>query len=258
MGYKLQRTDGVGDTLEIVALSVGEVIHRIAVPLGTGAVMWYLNDAVHDRVTEVHVGVGHVEFGSEHHRSLYGLWCIHLLEQPQIFLHGAVTVGAGDTRGGRCTLLLSDLLSGLLVDVGIALLDHPNGEIPQLLEVVRGIVDMSPLEAEPLDVVEDVLDILGVFLRGVGVVEPQVADAIELLSHTEVHADGFGVSDMQIAVGLWREARLNASSVFTIGQILLDKLLHETQAMLLFAVLSLAIFHIYSDSFSWCKDNHFL
>ena len=237
---------------------MGEVIHRIAVPLGTGAVMWYLNDAVHDRVTEVHVGVGHVEFGSEHHRSLYGLWCIHLLEQPQIFLHGAVTVGAGDTRGGRCTLLLSDLLSGLLVDVGIALLDHPNGEIPQLLEVVRGIVDMSPLEAEPLDVVEDVLDIFGVFLRGVGIVEPQVADTIELLSHTEVHTNGFGVSYMQIAVGLWGKARLYAPTVFAVGQILLDELLYETQAMLLFAVLSLAIFHNYNDTFSWCKDNHFL
>ena len=81
MGYKLQRTDGVGDTLEIVALSVSEVIHRIAVPLGTGAVMWNLNDTVHDRITEVHVGVSHVELGSEHHRSLDGLGGIHLLEQ---------------------------------------------------------------------------------------------------------------------------------------------------------------------------------
>ena len=67
MRNKLQRADRVGDALEEVALSVSEVVHRVAVPLCSCAVVWYLYDAIDDGITEMHIGIGHVQFGAQHH-----------------------------------------------------------------------------------------------------------------------------------------------------------------------------------------------
>ena len=176
--HELQRADRMGYTLEVVALSVGKVIHRVAMP-----------------------------FGSE---------------------------GRGYTGLRGRTLLLGNLLAGLLVDVGMAILNHPDGEVPKLLEIVGSIVDVAPLEAQPGDIVQDVLHILGILLRGVGIVEAQVADAIVLFCYTEVHADGLGMANVQVAVGLWRETRLYASAVLTFGKVLFYELFYEADAFLLF------------------------
>ena len=61
MHDELQRTDRVCDALEVVALPVGEVVHRIDVPLRARTVVGNLDDAVDDRVTEVHVGRSHID-----------------------------------------------------------------------------------------------------------------------------------------------------------------------------------------------------
>ena len=53
--HELQRTDGVGYPFQVVALPVGEVVHRISVPLGSGAPVRHVQHTVHDRITEVHV-----------------------------------------------------------------------------------------------------------------------------------------------------------------------------------------------------------
>ena len=164
MGHELQRADGVGDTLEVVALSVREVIHRVGVPLGAGAVVRRVYDAVHHRVAEVHIGVGHVELSPEHHASLHSLGCVHLGKQLQVFLHGAVAVWACHSRSCRCSLLLCYLFRGLLVDVCHTFLYHPHCEVPQLLEVVGGVIHVAPLESEPLYVVEYRVNVFRVFL----------------------------------------------------------------------------------------------
>src|SRR6185503_5332671 len=58
------------------------------------------------------------------------------------------------------------------------------------------------------DVVLDRLDVLDVFGGGIGVVEAQVADAVELGRDAEVEADGLHVADMRKAVRLrWKAGR---------------------------------------------------
>ena len=47
------------------------------------------------------------------------------------------------------------------------------------------------------------------FLLGIRVVEAQVGLAAELVGQPEVQADGLGVPDVQIAVGLGRKAGLD-------------------------------------------------
>ena len=51
------------------------------------------------------------------------------------------------------------------------------------------------------------------FLLGIGVVEAQIGVSAELVGEAEVEADGFGVADVQVAVGLGRKAGLHASVV---------------------------------------------
>lgn len=175
-----------------------------------------LHHAVDDGVAEVHVGVGHVYLGTEHHGSFLYFAAVHLLEQLQVFFDGAVAVGAFHTRLGGGTFLFGYLFGSLFVDVGLAFLDEADGEVPQLLEVVRSIVFVSPLVAQPLDILLDGLYIFHVFLGGVGVVETQVAYASVCGGDAEVKADGLGVSDVKVSVGLRREACLHSASVLAV------------------------------------------
>src|SRR5262249_6289939 len=63
---------------------------------------------------------------------------------------------------------------------------------------------------KPAHVALDRIDILLLFLRGICVVETEVASAAEFLGNPEVQADRLGVSDMKIAVGFRREPRDNS------------------------------------------------
>lgn len=64
----------------------------------------------------------------------------------------------------------------------------------------------GPVEAEPLDVADDGIDVFLVFFCWVCVVEAEVAAAVVLGCDCEVERDGFGVSDVEVAVGFWWEA----------------------------------------------------
>ena len=174
---ELQRAERVGHAFEEVALPVGEVIHRVGFPLRARAVVRMLHDAVDDGVAEVHVRVGHVNLGAEHHGAFFNLARVHLPEKLQVLLDGAVAVGAFRARLGGRAFLGGNLFGSLLVHVGFAFLDEADGEVPQLLEVVRSIVFVPPLVSQPADVFLDGLDVFHVLLRRVGVVEAQVAHA---------------------------------------------------------------------------------
>ena len=77
----------------------------------------------------------------------------------------------------------------------------------QLIEILRGKAHFTrPLKAQPLDVTFDRINVFLVFFGRVGVVKTQMGDAAKFLSQPKVHANGLGVTDVQVAVGLRREA----------------------------------------------------
>ena len=93
MYLKLERTNTMRNPFEVIALTVGKVVHRIHVPLAPRTMVRMRSDnAVHDRVTEVHVGVRHVYLGTEHHLPLLYLTVLHGLEQAQVLLHRTISV----------------------------------------------------------------------------------------------------------------------------------------------------------------------
>ncbi len=66
MVFKLERTDGVGNSFDPVRLPVCPIVGRIDAPLVTSALMVGVANAVHDRVSQVEIGGSHIDFGPEH------------------------------------------------------------------------------------------------------------------------------------------------------------------------------------------------
>ena len=82
MYLKLQRTDRVRYAFEIVALTMREVVHGVHFPFGARTVVRVTrDDSIHDRITEVHVGVGHVDLGTENHLAFLYLAALHSLKE---------------------------------------------------------------------------------------------------------------------------------------------------------------------------------
>ena len=140
-----------------------------------------------------------------------------LREEIEVLLDASVPPGAVPAgRGQGDVVLVGDIGAPVLayllvvevVDVGVALLDYLDGEVVQLLVVVRGVVlAVLPVVAEPGYILLDRLDVGHVLLLGIRVVEAEVALPAELLGYAEVDAEGLGVADVEPAVGLGRIAR---------------------------------------------------
>ena len=206
---ELKGADAVGDMLDRVALSVGVVVHGVDAPFVACAVVVGVQDAVHDGVAQLHVGVRHVYLGAQHLLAVGKLAVAHALKQIEVLLDAAVAPGAVLAGLGDGAAAEADLLLRLVVDVGQSLLDEDHGPLVELLEIVAGVVHSGPFKAQPADILLDGVHILGVLLHGVRVVETEIGLSAIFLGEAEVKADRLGVADVQIAVGFWREARQN-------------------------------------------------
>jgi hypothetical protein len=89
---------------------------------------------------------------------------------------------------------------------------------------------LLPVEAQPLDGLDDGVDVFLLFLGRVGVVEAQVAGAAVDLGQAEVEADALGVAVVQVAVGLGREAGLDAAAPLAEAAIFVDEVADEVAA----------------------------
>ena len=126
--------------------------------------------------------------------------------------------------------MCADLVRREIVDVRLVHHDESLGVLIHLLEVVGGVQHLAmPLEPQPGHVLLDRLDVLDVFLGGVGVVHPEVAPAAELAGDAEVQANRLGVADVQVPVGLRGEPRVDTAAMpagLTVGN---DDLANEVE-----------------------------
>ncbi len=211
MILKLQRAHRVRDLLDRIRLPMGVVVHRINAPLVAGAVMRSVQDAVHHRVAHVQVGRSHVDLGAQNTRAVGKFARLHALEQVQILFDRTIAIRAVFARLGQRAAVFADLVRGEIVDVGLAVLDQLDRPLVELIEVVGGVVEAIPVKAQPLHVLHDGVDVLGLLLRRIGVVEAQVGMAVEFVGEAEVQTDRLRVADVQVAVGLGRKAGLHAA-----------------------------------------------
>ena len=123
MVLELQRANGMCNALDGIGLSVSEIVHRIDAPLIAGAVVVRVKDAVHDRIPEVQIRRGHIDFGPQGSGAIGKLAGAHPLEQVEVFFHRTVAVWALLSRLGQCAALLANLFRRQVADVSLPGLD---------------------------------------------------------------------------------------------------------------------------------------
>ncbi len=208
MVLEFERAQRVRYALDGVGLAMGKVVARINAPLRARARMAGVEDAVEERIAQVDVTGRHVDLGAEHARSIGKLAGPHAAEEIEVLLDRAVAVGAVLPGLGQRAAARADLVLRLVVHIGEAVANEVLGPFVELLEIVRCVIEMgAPVEAEPAHVLLDGVDVFLRLLGRIGVVEAQVAAAAELLRHAEIEANGLGVADVKIAVGLGRKPR---------------------------------------------------
>ena len=167
-----------------------------------------MDDPVEDGVAQVDVRAGHVDLRAEHPRAVGELARAHAREQVEVLLDAPVAERRVRAGAGQRAPRLADLVGGLVVDECLAGPDQVDRPVVQLLEVVARMEQvLAPVEPEPADVGHDRVDVLLLLLDRVRVVEPEVAGAAELAGDAEVQGDRLRVPDVEVAVGLGREAR---------------------------------------------------
>ena len=91
--------------------------------------------------------------------------------------------------------------------------------------MIRGVIEViAPVKAQPVHCIENGIHIFRIFLSRVGVVKAHMAHAIKVARNAEVEANGFGMPNMQVAIGLGRKTRGHTVAVFGLCQIFSDNI----------------------------------
>ena len=201
-------------------------------------------DAVHKRVSEEHIRVGHIYLGSKHLFALFEFPLLHLLKESEVLLYASISVRTVCARGVYGASACPYLLLCLVVHIGKPLLNKFHSPIVELVEIVGGIKLICPLKSKPFYILFNGIYILYILLCWVGVVKTDVCSSSISLGQTKVKADALGVSYMQIPVRLRRESGLNLLYLSGL-QVSLNYLFKEVEfALFCNFGLSLYLFHI--------------
>ena len=168
-----------------------------------------VQDAVEHRVAQVDVARGHVDLGAQHARAVRELAGPHAAEQVEVLLDGAVAERAVPAGLGQRAAVRADLLRRLVVDVGLAGLDQALGPVVELLEVVRGVVEVRRPSRSRASARRAWIASTYSCSSLVGLVSSKRRwqRPPNSCGDAEVEADRLGVADVQVAVRLRREAR---------------------------------------------------
>ena len=176
----------MGNLLEVIRLPVSPIVHGVNIPGISCAVVVCMDDAVQNWIPHVHVWRSHVDLSTKQ----VGSWCkfsiFHALKQVQILGNGSIPKWARRTWASRRAFLFGDLLRGLLIYIGFALLDQQDRPVVQLLKIIRGIAFVGPVKSQPGDIALDGINIFLFFLGRICIVKSKVNRSAVFLTQTEV------------------------------------------------------------------------
>ncbi len=225
---KFKSTYRMSDILYRVTLSVRIVIHRIDTPFVTCTVMMGMDYTVHNRVTEHHIRMRHIDLCPEDLLSVRIHPCLHLTEKSEVLLHAAVPVRAFLSGCLDRTAAFPYLILSLVIHIRKTFLYQLLCPLVELVKIVGSIQLSLPLESEPFDILLYRINIFCILFHRIGVIETQIGLSAIFLRQAEIKAYTFRVSDMQIAVRLRRETR-HYTFMFSGGKIRLDNLLKKVK-----------------------------
>src|SRR6266487_763994 len=84
----------MSDSFHGIVLPMRPIVHRINLPFISRAMMSRLmDDAIHYRITHVEVRVCHINLRAQDARAIGEFTILHALQQVEIFLYTAVSIG---------------------------------------------------------------------------------------------------------------------------------------------------------------------
>ena len=99
-----------------------------------------------------------------------------------------------------------------MANIGLIPFDQLYSKIIQFGKVITGISDLPRFKPQPADHLEDALKIPSLLFLWIGIVVPQITLSMMVRGVSEVNKNCFGVSNMEITVGLWGETSPHLSA----------------------------------------------
>ena len=163
-----------------------------------------MQDAIQHRVAQVHVAGDAMSILARSTRAPFGYSPARMRRNRSRFSstersrYGLLLPGLGQRAAHR-----PHLVGRRVIDIGLAGADQVLRPVVELLEIIRRMVEMlAPVEAEPVYVALDRVDVFLLLLHGLVSSKRRWQRPPIFLRHAEIQADRLGVADMQIAVRL--------------------------------------------------------
>ena len=210
MIFEFEGANRVGDPFDRIALAVRPIVHRVNAPSVTGSMVMSVHDAIENRIAKIQVGRRHIDLGPQCFGSVWEFPFFHSGKEVQILFDRTIAIWAIATWLRQSSSVLAHLIRIKVANKGDPLANQLTCPVVKLFKIIGSVQQFIPLEAEPIDVRFDRIDVLLTFLGRIRIVEPKVAVPAVGFGQAEIEADTFGVPDVQIAVGLRRESRIDS------------------------------------------------
>ena len=209
---ELERAQRMRDALDRVAERVRVVVHRIDRPGVAGVLVRHLLDPVQRRVAQVDVAAGHVDLRAQGARAVGELAGAHAPEQVEVLVDasGRGTANCGPARSA-CRDIRAPRSARQVADEGVALArsaSRRRGRRPRS-SPRRGAARPSRSPASARRPGSPATN-SGSSLAGLVSSKRRLQTPPNSRGEAEVQADRLGVADVQVAVGLGREAGADA------------------------------------------------
>jgi len=99
-----------------------------------------------------------------------------------------------------------------MTNISLVSSDQLYCKVIEFCKIVTRICDLPRFVSQPADHLQDALEIPSFLLLWIGIVIPQITPPIIVRSVSKVDEDCFGMSDVEITVGLWGETSPHLSA----------------------------------------------
>ncbi|KAH3670728.1 hypothetical protein OGAPHI_001243 [Ogataea philodendri] len=199
----LDSSQCVSDSLYSINNRNTEVVSRVHLPLGTSTVVRSQVASVDNRVSQSLVQSTVVNLGSQTVLQTFLGTVLHLFsEHAQVLLNGSISSGRLDTVHS----FGSHLLQRSVVTVRLSFLDHLDGKVVHLIEIIGRIGDLVTFNAQQLQIFQNGVLELDLLLGRIGIVESDDQLSVVGLGEILVQQSSLSVTNVEVSRRFRRES----------------------------------------------------
>ena len=80
MIFEFQRADGMGNSLDGIALTMGPIVDGVDAPVVARSMVMSVHNSIQDGIAQVEISSSHIDFGSQRFGSVWELAVFHSSE----------------------------------------------------------------------------------------------------------------------------------------------------------------------------------